>query len=1069
MVNLLSDISRSPHIIDRADALNLNIRILYEAVIDLSAQGLITAHCINLAAGILLNDLGLPSYFFENITKDSLKQILSSITSSIAVQDDRVVLVGRVAHIDFDLGQGSDVQRVRIATRDTRDAMEKLMESMISGHRREYYYSRENEYYTYIFRPETVNDFTKHEFETSAFLFNLAGDYTATPEPTRMRYEKFLKECRASVRPLVKVFKLPDTEETRIMFNSNFATPQIPIFRQLLKDHGFTLMRAYWEPYWDGTEVPTSICSLYLQGEMSRTREIELIRDIQDFLAFNVGPVTTLYVDGKLTYKEMLFAGNAIAFTRIFIFSENNAQSDQAIMSRLDDRACEESFADRIHKAARAAFDTGTIEAVVMVHPELLEALYELFARRFDPTQALGSADDATEQFETFHQMCRTRLAEHPTALQIFRFMTKFVAQCCKTNFYIPDKRAYSFRLDSGILDPLVYSRPVYGIFFINGHYAAGVHMRSADIARGGLRLVTTGPADYERQMGNAARLSFILGQARRLKHKDICEDGASGVIVPHPVYGEYAGDAVLDFTEGILDITLPNDYVIDYYGRPEMLFFEPDRGTADFMDTVTLRAKVRGNPHWRTIATEKGCGVFHYNYGILNNGKLFGLLPAGDGLSDLQVDGKSQMVTRDIGKLRKKISGNIKTIGMATTAMMTAFRTLIHHHNVREKDLNLMVIGGPGGRLVGNELLCCRGRICLAIDNKALLFDPTGLDPGELEKLALAARAGSAVGALAFPSDKLSPDGFKVPVTAVRTFLPDGAMVEDGFLFHRDFLFNPDMRAYIRSAGIRGCLPCGGFKEGVTGRTVLSFLENFKELEFIVEGASLFFDNSARRHIAANTDIRHLKDTTANKGGVFSSVMAEVLPGFLLGDQYEGALIEDSKVGGALIREIIGLIETHVAAETKILLHRCDADQGIPLLAQSEKAGEDILSLQQTFHTRLNTMLKQKSLVWKILAAYIPQTLVQVVGKKRIIDILNSDAMQAYRDAIITKQLAAKAFYRFGSEWDSFTSALEKKFTGTVADLAACPCPEFTIEGDGTITIPDTKKAAAREFPCSR
>ena len=83
MVHLPPDISRSPHIIDRADALNLSIRILYEAVIDLSAQGLITAHCINLAAGILLNDLGLPSYFFENITTDSLKQILSSITSSI--------------------------------------------------------------------------------------------------------------------------------------------------------------------------------------------------------------------------------------------------------------------------------------------------------------------------------------------------------------------------------------------------------------------------------------------------------------------------------------------------------------------------------------------------------------------------------------------------------------------------------------------------------------------------------------------------------------------------------------------------------------------------------------------------------------------------------------------------------------------------------------------------------------------------------------------------------------------------------------------------------------------------
>ena len=1042
MSNLLPDISQAPHIIDRADALNLNIRILYEAVIDLSAQGLITAHCINLAAGILLNDLGLPSYFFENITKDSLKQILSSITSSIALQDDRVVLVGRVAHIDFDLGQGSEVQRVRISTRETRDVMEKLMENMISGHRREYYYSRENEYYTYIFRPETVNDFTKQEFKASPFLFNLAGDYTATPEATRMRYEKFLRDCKASVPHLVKAFNLPATAETRIMFNSNFATPQIPIFRQLLKDHDFTLMRAYWEPYWDGTDVPTSICSLYIRGEISRTQETDLTRDIQDFLAFHVGPVTNLYVEKKLTYKEMLFAGNAIDFARIFIFSESKAQSDRAIMSRLDDKACEEAFADRIHKAARAAFDARTIETAVTAHPGLLKALYKLFAQRFDPALTpLQSAKDPSEQLETFHRMCRTRLTEHPTALQIFRFMAKLVTNCQKTNFYTPGKRAYSFRLDKGILDTLVYNRPVYGIFFINGHYAAGIHMRSADIARGGLRLVTSGPASHERQMENAARLSFILGpRNRRLKHKDICEDGAAGVIVLHPVYAEYPRDAVLDFTEGILDITLSNENVVDYYGRPEILFFEPDRGTVGLMDTVALRAKERGYPHWRTIATEKGCGILHDNYGLLNNGKLFGLLPAGDGLSDLQVNGKSQLVTQDLEKIREKISGEIKTLGMTTTAMMAAFRTLIHHDNAREKDLNLMIIGGPGGRLGGNELLCYQGRICLAIDNEGLLFDPAGLDPGELEKLALAARTGIAAGTLAFPSDMLSPGGFKVPATAARIFLPDGTVVEESALFHRNFLFNPEMRAYIRRADIRVCLPCGGFKEGVTGRTVTSFLKNFKELEFIVEGAGLFFDNDARRHIATNTRIRHLKETTANKGGVFSSVMAEVLPGFLLGDQYEAAILEDSKVCDDLVREILGLVKTYTAAETKILIRRCNADPNIPLFAQSDKAGEEILALQEIFRTRLNTILKQKTLVWKILAAYIPKTLVKLMGKKRITDILNTDAMQEYRDAIITKKLAATAFYRFGLEWKNFMAKLEKDFTGTVADLAAQP-----------------------------
>ena len=73
-------------IIERANQAGLNPGILYEAVIDLSNEGLYTATCINLAAGILLDDLGLPKYFFENITHKSLKGILDIIASSLEVK-----------------------------------------------------------------------------------------------------------------------------------------------------------------------------------------------------------------------------------------------------------------------------------------------------------------------------------------------------------------------------------------------------------------------------------------------------------------------------------------------------------------------------------------------------------------------------------------------------------------------------------------------------------------------------------------------------------------------------------------------------------------------------------------------------------------------------------------------------------------------------------------------------------------------------------------------------------------------------------------------------------------------
>ena len=69
------------------------------------------------------------------------------LPQGITFRDDRVVLFGRVAHVDFDLDQENNFQKVRIATQETRDSMEKMLENLMSGHRREYCYSPENNYY----------------------------------------------------------------------------------------------------------------------------------------------------------------------------------------------------------------------------------------------------------------------------------------------------------------------------------------------------------------------------------------------------------------------------------------------------------------------------------------------------------------------------------------------------------------------------------------------------------------------------------------------------------------------------------------------------------------------------------------------------------------------------------------------------------------------------------------------------------------------------------------------------------------------------------------------------------
>ena len=372
-------LSAGAQIIHKALSVKLNPSILYEAVIDLSSEGLITANCINMAAGILLNDLGLPDYFFETLTKDSLKHILSSISKSIKFRDGEVVLNSWVADIDFDLMKGSRIQRVRIATKETRDNMEAVLDTQLTGHRREYYYNPKSEYYTYVFRPEIIKDFNPADFTESRFLFSQDLDYTSTPRLTRNRYEKFLETVTASVIPLIEVFNLSDIGEVRFMFNSDFERPQLPVFRRLFADHGLVITRAYWEPYYTASGVASSICSLYVQGELSRKKETLLVNDLRSYLSFSVSGITRLYTEGKLSLHEMLFSGNAIDFTHMFIFKERGKKTDREIMESLSSQDHREAFSERIHESNKFTYVSRMIMETASSHPDLLSFLYRLF------------------------------------------------------------------------------------------------------------------------------------------------------------------------------------------------------------------------------------------------------------------------------------------------------------------------------------------------------------------------------------------------------------------------------------------------------------------------------------------------------------------------------------------------------------------------------------------------------------------------------------------------------------------------------------------------------------------
>ena len=1031
-------VSAGSYIINQARRVNLNPSLLYEAVIDLSTEGLITADCINRAAGILLNDLGLPVYFFETITKDFLKHILSSIAKSLRVKGDNVDLYPWVADIDFSLAQGGQTQRVRIATKETREAMESLLDSQLVGHRREYYYNPEKEYYTYVFSFETVLDMPKEKVGGSRFLFDLKHRYVQTPRLTRNRYEQFLKGIAGEVTPVIDVCRLSDIGEVRFMFNSDFEKPQMAVLRRLFEDHGLMITRAYWEPYRTRTGVPSSICSIYVKGDLTGTGEKLIIDDLRAFLSFRISGVTKLYVDGSLNFRQMLFAGNAVDFTHMFIFRERGNHSDREIINSLEKPDHKAAFASRIHESNKFTYDSRTILETACAHPDLIKYLFELFDNRFNPAGLCDADPDKLEQTrKEFEQTLAVRFMDAPLDWDIFSFMFEFISATLKTNFYKPEKRSFSFRMDNRILDPLVFDQFVFGIFYVNGHYACGTHLRADDIARGGLRMIRVTPANHYSELDNAVMLNYALGpKAQRLKHKDICESGSKGVVVPHSLYATYSMEALYDYTDGIMDLMLPDYNVVDHYHKPEMIFFGPDEGTAPLMDKVALRARDRGYDYWRTITTGKSFGIPHDTYGILDNGDLFGLIAHDEANTELAVNGESCVITADMNEIWLKIGGRVEISGMTTTSVMGAFRTMISHYKEKEQDLNLMMTGGPDGDLGANEIQSYKGKICLIIDGGSILFDPDGLDKEALNKIAFMRHTSPRVNSLGFPVEKLGPRGFQVPLKGKNLSLPDGTNIADGAMFHRNFITDPANRKYIEQANIQAFIPCGGFKDTINRSNVGAFTRNFSELKFIVEGANVFFDDAARRYIASSTNIKQIKDSSANKGGVFSSAVAEVLTAFLLEDDYEERLLEHVDTRWALIRDIMDLVAGYAKAEASMLIRIHESDPQVPLFILSERTSEQIFAFQPVVAEHIDLITADEDLLWAVLKSYIPNVLAQSMGKAAILDIMNAKKLLAYRNAIITKKIASMAFYRHGMNWEEYVRMATCDFAGAMADL---------------------------------
>lgn len=329
---------------------------------------------------------------------------------------------------------------------------------------------------------------------------------------------------------------------------------------------------------------------------------------------------------------------------------------------------------------------------------------------------------------ELYDKLKRTTSNSHEfMVLESFLIFNKHVL---KTNFYQPTKVALSFRMDARFLPDIEYPQRVFGMFLVVGSEFRGFHLRFRDVARGGIRIIRSRNKEaYSINLRTMFDENYGLASTQQRKNKDIPEGGSKGTILLDITQQDKAKVAFDKYVDAMLDLLIDGqtpgikEKIIDLYGKPEILFFGPDEGTADYMDWASQHARKRGASFWKAFTTGKSQslgGIPHDLYG---------------------------MTTRSV---HQYVLGIYRKLGL------------------KEEQVTKLQTGGPDGDLGSNEIKISKDKTIGIVDGSGVLYDPEGIDREELLRLATARLMISN-----FNPEKLSKRGFKVLVDEYNIKLP--------------------------------------------------------------------------------------------------------------------------------------------------------------------------------------------------------------------------------------------------------------------------------------------------------
>ena len=252
----------------------------------------------------------------------------------------------------------------------------------------------------------------------------------------------------------------------------------------------------------------------------------------------------------------------------------------------------------RYLRQAGTTFSQNYVERVLRANVTVTRLLVRLFESRFDPDHQAGER----ERSEAIAEEIRGELDDVASLDQdrILRAYWGLISATLRTNYFQEKTGPHAplpyfvAKLDADKVPDLPAPRPRFELFVYAPRFE-GVHLRFADVARGGLRW-SDRPEDFRTEVRG-------LAKAQEVKNSVIVPSGAKGGFVckrlPDPADREaYLGEglacyrmfisAMLDVTDNLLaGEVVPPARVVRHDRDDPYLVVAADKGTATYSDTA--------------------------------------------------------------------------------------------------------------------------------------------------------------------------------------------------------------------------------------------------------------------------------------------------------------------------------------------------------------------------------------------------------------------------------------------------------------------------------------------------